>query len=86
MSIPPKKLHPGSVFHDSENWVADPTAREAKDGGYSWTEVKDAGYSLGEMKGAGSLAERSYGHRAAEWQPFNTPQGALARVSIILAQ
>ena len=24
MSIPPKKRHPGSVFHDSGNWVAGP--------------------------------------------------------------
>ena len=24
MSTPPKKRHPGSVFHDFENWVAEP--------------------------------------------------------------
>ena len=30
--------------------------------------------------------EGSYGHRAAEWQLFNTPQGVLTKVSLILAQ
>ena len=30
--------------------------------------------------------DRSYGHRAAEWQPFNTPQRVLTKVSLILTQ